>query len=159
MIHFTICIALLVILAALNLLAKYKNEGLSSFVKWATYGVIIVATLIIVFEITHGIIGMRCHVAKCGMSEQCGPGMHNDMGECKMMGSSNHNGCCKMHESMCRGMMEHGGMSCCGKCSESKSCGDKEDEDEDEGGMKSECHHGDSTMTKEIHKDIKMEKK
>jgi hypothetical protein len=166
MIHITILLALLIILAALHLLAKYKDV-ITSFIKWSAYGVILVAVLVIICKLAQGIGSMCYHHGKCG-TEQCGPGKPGGMGACMHDNGCKTGGmrCHGMGQGMCQGacrgmsgccMMGQSEMDCCAKHSGHMGC--EGDENEDEGEMGMGCHHGDSTMKKEIHKEIKIEKK
>lgn len=51
MLHITICITLLTLIAAMHLLAKTQKEGLGSFFKWTSYLIITIAALVLICQI------------------------------------------------------------------------------------------------------------
>ena len=91
MLYLTICITLFVIIAAMHLLAKAKKESLGSFFTWVSYGIIVIAILILLCQLARGFRRM------CSPKEK---GMHGMM----MMGG---------HHMMMRGGMHDEEMECC----------------------------------------------
>ena len=132
MLYISICLTLLTIVAAVNLLLKIQKEQVPSLYKWLTYFVILVALLILVCQISRGAMKMMCH----GNNEGCNQ---------KEMGYGNRH---RMHMQMMGGNCE--GMKNCemidGKCimkdgkEMKKECCEEEDDDE------GEMHHDSSSM-------------
>ena len=136
MLYLSICITLLVIIAAMHLLAKAKKENLGSLFTWITYGIIIVASLILLCEVARGAMKMRHHEEN-GMHEMMmGEGMmrhHMMMGR---MGCDDEMGCCDEMRGHQGNMKSDEGMS---SCKGMKKCCDDDDDD------------ADSTSHKEMH--------
>ena len=137
MLYLTICITLFVIIAAMHLLAKAKKESLGSLFTWISYGIIVVAILILLCQLARGCMRMRHHEEK---------GMHG-----MMMGR---------HHMMMRGMRGED-MECCdgmgGRmghdgCNDRMKCGDDmkdgrgmmkgHDDDDDNDSASHEMHKG-----------------
>ncbi len=122
MMYLGICITLLVMIAAMHLLAKAKKENLGSLFTWITYGIIIVAILILL-----------CQVAR-GVKRMCSPrekGMHGMMmGHHMMM-----RGMCNEEMECCEEMGgHHGNMKCeegMGDCKGMKKGCEDDDDDAD----------------------------
>ncbi len=131
--YLSICITLLVMIAAMHLLAKAKKENLGSLFTWITYLIIIVATLILICQVARGFKRM-CSPKEKGMHGMMMRGM---MGPHMMMGKM---GCDDEMEGCAEMDQHHGNM----KCEEGmKGCkgmkGEEEDDDDD------------STSNKEMH--------
>lgn len=92
MLYISICLTLAVILAALHFLAKIKTEMLSSFYRFVTWGVLLIALAVLVCQLTRGIGKMMHHSGKCNGKEcvdnSCPPGSMKCMMECGNMPSS-----------------------------------------------------------------------
>lgn len=121
MFYLSICITLLVMIAAMHLLAKAKKENLGSLFTWITYLIIIVATLILI-----------CQVAR-GFKRMCSPkekGMHGMMmGHHMMMGRMS----CDEEMEGCGGMGgRHENMKCEEGMDNCKGMNKEEEEDDDD---------------------------
>jgi hypothetical protein len=119
MMYISIAITLFALMAGMLLLAKTKKEGLGKFFSWISYIVIVISFLLLLCQLTHGIMRMTCcrsMQGNCMMDKEsacpvgrCGPHggnmmMHHgwmrgdaqcmeEMRECKIHGDS---ASCKM---------------------------------------------------------------
>jgi len=129
MLYLGICITLLVLIAAMHLLAKAKKENLGSLFTWITYGIIIVATLILLCQVARGFKRM-CSPKEKGMHEMMMGGMMGHQMMMRGMCNEEMEGCC---DEM-RG--HHGNMKCeegMGDCKGmKKGCDDDDDADSSE---------------------------
>ncbi len=126
MMYISICVTLLTMIAAMHLLAKTNKEALGSLFKWVSYAVLIVASLLLLCQVTRGIAKMCCH-KECKEKSHCEMGKmggHRGMmmmeKECRMHGEE---GCCemeKMHKKMGKGDCSY--MKC---EEETEKCGGK----------------------------------
>ena len=127
LIHF--CLALLVLVAGMQLLAKTQKENLGAFFKWVSYGVITLAVLILICRTVVTCMRMmggerNHHEMMMGMRHR-----GNDMDCCMGM-----NGKMMMNERMGKREME-----CCDEDSmrsSSKGGMMMEDDDDDDEGVK-----------------------
>ena len=71
MFYASICFTLFTIMAALFLLAKVRNEKLGPMYKWASYFILLVASVVLILQITRGVCRMWCYHDGCGRTEQC----------------------------------------------------------------------------------------
>lgn len=107
MIFITICATLLTITAGLHLLAKARKEGLGKLFTWAAYLILIVASLLLICELTRA-FGRMCGHKGNHRSECCAMGMHE-------------------------GRSHHGDKACCNHGNKAMMNDDEEDDDEHEG--------------------------
>lgn len=92
MLYITICFTLLVILASLHFLAKLKTEGSGKLLRWAAYLVILVASLILLCQLSRGLVEMRHHFREPRKTEYQG---HMEDGMRGERGMWRHkDGCC-----------------------------------------------------------------
>lgn len=122
--HISMALTLLALIGGTFLLAKVKKDAMSSFYKWVAYLVITMSFIILLFDLTHAVMGMMHCRDRAGMSEHgCGPEMCGGMQGC-MPGQGHMGG--KMHGDMkcCDEEMEHG---------EGAGCHDMEEHDAEHG--------------------------
>lgn len=122
MIHLSISVTLLSIVAAMYLLHKTQKENLGGLFKWVSYIVLAVAVATLLCQLTCGIMMMRCH----GQEGSCRP---RGMGQHHMM----MRGHCGPGEDCGKDEDCHGKGSCSGNKSECNGecedeCGAKEGE-------------------------------
>jgi hypothetical protein len=162
MIYIPICITLLVLLASLHFLAKFKKEGLGGIFIWGSYLIMLAATLILLCQLARGVVMMRHHFRQpAGMGCCDGGSMKCD----GMRGGMtwHHDGCC-MDKGCCDGggMMkcDGGSMKCDGmmKCDGDKMMCDK-DKMKDGKDSTAACCKGKKEMKEKPEKPEQPEKK
>jgi len=141
MMHISLCVTLLTLIAAMYLLAKTKKESLGSFFKWVSYAVIVITILMFVAEFVHGMMRMGHRRMHKEVRIEMNDSAHHKMMMMKdgdddddmedneemhgMRGYGNHHGscCCGGYMNMCRDeKMGHGDkMGDCCEGSESDS--------------------------------------
>jgi hypothetical protein len=130
-IYLSIALTLLAAVSGMYLLAKTKAENLGRFFSFISWCVVLIAGLILICQLTRGILSMACRTGICPPSENCMPEMMIDKHVC-MHGMKEN---CMMH-SRCGTEECCSGKGCEGMNKAQGKCCDEMEEGEDG------CHHG-----------------
>jgi hypothetical protein len=105
MLYLSICITLLVMIAAMHLLAKAKKENLGSLFTWVTYIIIVVTTLVLICQVARGCKRMCSPKEKEMHHMMMGRmGCEEEMEGCSGMGNQHQNMKCEEWIGDCKGM-------------------------------------------------------
>ena len=112
MLHVTIALSLLTLMGGTLLLRKVKTDAMGGFARFVALLVIVMSFVMLIFDISHGVMGM--HGGHEGYGIHGGMGMHDGRGGM----------CCCDHNM-------HGGMKCCDEKGGMAGCREEMDEHED----------------------------